>query len=160
MVNKLKENRIGYDWSKLESELEYRIPKSFKDFYEKYGPIGIDDYIYIVGAEETDSSYSLKEHVEYTKYAYNYLLSTQLDDYVGIDFYDGGKGWLPVGYTTNGDTIFCNNKEVMVADEGFDDKEVYKGSIENFIDNFIRGNIEDRLLCKVWEDSEGVQYYR
>lgn len=141
MENKLKENKIEYNWDSLEIELGYKLPHYYKDFYEKYGLIGIDDYIYIVGEDKTENSYPIKEHIEYTRHVYDYLYTDEDEDFMQIKFYDGNKGWLPVGYTTNGDTIFCSNKEVMIIDEGFEEREIYEGSIEDFIGRYLRGEM-------------------
>lgn len=161
MENKLKENKIEYNWDKLEYKLGYKLPKSFKDFHEKYGPVGIDDYIYIVGADKTESSDSLKEQVEYTRHVYDYLHTDEDEDFMQIKFYGGNKGWLPVGYTTNGDTIFCSNKEVMIIDEGFEEREIYEGSIEDFIERYFTGKLEYEVTTPAIEDGvSNIEYYR
>ena len=132
-------------WGTIEKELGFLIYHNYKEFYERFGSIGIDDYIYIVNPTNHKLIDGFIEFHNYVFDAYNQL-EKYLDKAQKIKFYDGTSGWLPVGYTTNGDFIFCDSSNVMVTDEGFEEREVYKVSLIEFIQLYLDNNLEFRVL--------------
>lgn len=142
MINISSLKNLPYYWTPIEKELGYSINENYKLFYETIGAIGIDDYIYIVSPTNSDFIDGL---VEFNKDVYTAYL--QLEQYLNEDhkikFFEG---WLSVGYTTNGDYIFCDSSRVMITDEAFEEREIYDNSLLEFIELYLADELRFEVL--------------
>lgn len=145
MLPKVNFERLPYNWAEIEAELDFLIPDMYKEFYEKIGSVSIDDFIYIVNPTKTDHIAGLKEFKEDVTEAY-LELETFLDKNLYIQFLGKEPGWLPVGYTTNGDFIFCDSSKVMVTDEAFEEREIYDKSLYEFIELYLNDDLVFTVL--------------
>lgn len=132
--------RNEFDWEEYEKELKYRVNGSYKDFYERVKGVGLDDYIYISGLKESKYSETLTYIVNSTLDAYEQL-EVYLEEDAKIEFGEKCCKWLPVGSTTNGDFILCSGNEVMILDEGFEEREIYDCSLYEFILKYIKDDL-------------------
>lgn len=137
--------RLPYNWNPVEEKLGYTINDNYKTFYETIGSIGIDDYIYIINPTNCDYIDGLFNFRESVNDAY-VQLEEFLEDDLQIKFFDGTSGWLPIGYTTNGDFVFCDSLRVMITDEGFEEREIYNKSLIEFIQLYLEDNLEYKVL--------------
>lgn len=141
----LNRGNIKEELRKVEEDLGYKLCQSYVDFYVRYGYIDVDDFLVIVSPEESKYTLGVQEHINSVKKDEKYL-SEGFEDYDYIKYYDGETGWLPVGFTSNGDVVFCNNREVMVTDAGLDDREVHKKTLIEFVEGYLKGEIESRVF--------------
>lgn len=126
------------DWGKIEEYLGWELNDNYKEIYEVMGNVSIDDLIYIVTPIKKGENYGIKELYRYVEDVYRELNNEGLS-IEKLNLYDGEEGWLPVGHTSNGDFIFCQDGKVMIADEGLEEREVYNYSLIKFIREYIRG---------------------
>lgn len=146
MENKLNVKRTGYNWNPVEVELGFGIFKSYKDFYEKYGCVGIDDYIYINNPTECKYNEGLCKFKKYLEEDVYTKLEGYLTDDLKIKFYDGFSGWMPIGYTIDGDFIFCTEDSIIVTDAGFESRDIYKCSLEKFLEMYLTNTLKSKVL--------------
>lgn len=126
------------DWDKIEDYLGWELNDNYKEIYEVMGDVSIDDLIYIVTPIKKGENYGIKELYSYVEDVHRELNNEGLS-IEKLNLYDGEEGWLPVGHTSNGDFIFCQDGKVMIADEGLEEREVYNYSLIKFIREYIRG---------------------
>lgn len=143
MSNNYKLAKVSFDWEPIEKELKFELPNNYKEFYETFGAVGIDDFIYIVPPEA--SNYGLKGHIDYVQEAY-LQLEQWLEKEQKISLFNGVVGWLPVGYTTNGDFIFVDDSNVLVTDSAFEEKEIYKMKLIKFIERYLENNLNSKIF--------------
>lgn len=131
----LKRNLVN--WSKVEEVLGFTINENYKEFYETLGSIELDEFLYIVGL---GTKGGIIDQVNDTVDAYE-----QLKEYLDEPLEVVTK-WLPVGYTIDATYIFCNEEFVMLTDGGFDNKEVFKGSLLSFIEDIMANKVTSEHL--------------
>ena len=143
----LKIKRLDYNWERLEEDIGMTIYDNYKEFYETIGSVGIDDFIYIVPPEDVGLLEGLVKNFKYMKSVYG---SFNDNGHIkeGIDFYYNGKGWLPVGYTTNGDFILVEEGRVMFLEGYFELREVHDCSLMQFIEKYLN----DELYTEIFDN--------
>ena len=143
MFEKYSFKKCEYDWNQIESKLKGNLPNSYKTFYETIGAIGIDDFIYIVPPDLNE--YGLQGHFNTVLEAYN-VLKKWLDEEKYITFFNEDKGWLPVGYTTNGDFLFVNEKSVLLTDSAFEEQEVFEVDLLSFVELYLKNTVNSNIF--------------
>lgn len=146
MNNNIKMKRLPYNWEQVEKKLGFKIYENYKDFYETCGAISIDDYIYIINPTEEEFSEDLYNFGQETINEMYPRLEEYLDEEFKIKFYDGDSGWLPIGYTTNGDYIFCTEDSVIITDAGFERREIYECTLIDFVNKYLTENLDYEVL--------------
>lgn len=148
------ERRV-YDWEKIEGELGYELPKSYKKCYEYMGAFGIDDYVYVISMFESDTEEGFEEYQKYVKYAYREL-EEYLDENKRFTIGIGEKDWFPIGQTSNGDFLFCSDSYgVMITDSAFDEREEYRCGLQEFVCKYLNDDIEYKVIP---EDLKGIEH--
>lgn len=133
--------RVTYDWNNVEEEVEFKIYESYKDFYERVGSIGIDDFIYIVSPTDVEFMDGLKENFKNIKDVNDtFKKGGHIDE--NLNLFEGEFPWMPVGYTTNGDYILVRDGEVMILGGYFDEIEIYDCYLMGFIEKYLRDELK------------------
>lgn len=146
-----KTNRkMERNWKDAEKKIGIKLPSDYKNFIDKYGTGGLDNFLWVL--TPFDEGYiNLIKRSEIILCAYEES-KTQSDDGFVHDVYPNKDGIFPWGYTDNGDELYWKTNEdsgkwdivVYPSRESFG--YVYKMSLTEFLYKLI----VKELICSAF----------